>query len=75
MAEFMQFTANDGRTVFINRNMITDFSFDNTHGFTVVGFLGTSDNCIQLQGNQIESILRGWVEPPKEIQDDNVSRT
>ena len=46
MAEFMQFTANGGRTVFINRNMITDFSFDNTHGFTVVGFPGTSDNCI-----------------------------
>lgn len=66
MAEFMQFTANNGRTVFINRDMITDFSFDDTQGVTVVSFPGAPDNYIQLQCNQVESILRGWIAPPKE---------
>lgn len=66
MADFMEFTVKSGRTVFINREMITDFSYDQIEDTTIVSFPGASDNYLQLKGDQTENILRGWTKPPKE---------
>lgn len=71
MADFMEFTVKSGRTVFINREMITDFSYNQNEDITIVSFPGVSDNYLQLKGDQTENILRGWTEPPKEVHDGN----
>ena len=61
MANFMQFTTTDRRTVYINRDFITDFSYDEVGKHTVVGMPGT-ENYFEVQGDQVQKILDGWRE-------------
>ena len=62
MPNFMQFTAKTDRTVYINRDFITDFSYNEELDKTVVSFPGNSENYIELQGDQTKKILDGWRE-------------
>ncbi len=61
MANFMKFTTTNDTAVYINRDFISDFSYDETKNRTVVGLPGT-DNYFELKGDQIQKILDGWRE-------------
>ena len=62
MANFMQFTAKNGKPVFINRDFITDFSYNEDLDRTIVALPGNSENYIEVQGDQTQRILDVWRE-------------
>lgn len=61
MPNFMQFTALNGRTVYVNRDFITLFSFDEKRESTEVSLVGDT-NLYEVQGDQTQRILDGWRE-------------
>lgn len=61
MPNFMQFTALNGRTVYINRDHISLFSFEEKTESTQVSLVG-DENLYELQGDQTKKILDGWRE-------------
>lgn len=59
MAEFLEFsTVFRGMTVYINRNYITDFYYDQTANKTVISLPGT-ENYYEVVGEQTQKILKG----------------
>lgn len=59
MAEFLKFsTFSYGISVYINRNYITDFCYDQTANKTVISLPGT-ENYYEVVGDQTQKILKG----------------
>lgn len=58
MLDFLKFSISGERTVYINRNYITDFSYDTVADRTVICLLGT-ENYYEVLGDQTQKILEG----------------
>ena len=59
MIEFLKFsTVFRGMTIYINRNYITDFCYDQTSNKTVISLPGTG-NYYEVVGDQTQKILEG----------------
>lgn len=59
MIKFLQFsTVSRGIIVYINREYITDFSYDPATNKTVIGLPGTENYC-EVVGDQTQKILEG----------------
>lgn len=60
MANFMQFTLRSfEKTVYVNRDFITSFRYDELGDHTVIDLPG-ADNYYEVLGDQTQKILDGW---------------
>lgn len=59
MADFIKLVAADERVLFVNRSLITDFSYVPQKDVTTVSLPGPQDNFFELLGDQTEQIMHG----------------
>lgn len=64
MPNFMgfKFNADDERTSYINRDFIVSVTYSSAFDSTVVRFVGSRDNFVEIAGDQRQKILDGWRE-------------
>lgn len=58
MTKFLKFFISSDKTIYVNRNYITDFSYDPNANRTVISLPGT-ENYYEVIGDQTKKILEG----------------
>ena len=58
MTEFLKFSISGEKLVYVNRNYITDFSYDPKENKTMIWLPGT-ENYYEVAGDQTKKILEG----------------